>query len=82
MDRLLWGFLEHLVYHASSEHGTIVEIGWREHQAAHTLFAHPLFLHWKITLCIFHLCFLCLPFHPISHIDYGKREQKLTHSEA
>ena len=56
MDRLLWVFLEHLVYHASSEHGTLVEIGWRVHQAAHTLFAHPLLLHWKITLCIFHLC--------------------------
>ena len=72
MDRLLWVFLEHLVYHASSEHGTMVEIGRRVHQAAHTLFAYLLLLHWKITLCIFHLCF----------IDCGKRELKLTHSEA
>ena len=34
MDRLLWVFLEHLVYHVSSEHGTLVEIGWIVHQAA------------------------------------------------
>ena len=72
MDHLLWVFLEHLVYHASSEHGTLVEIGQRVHQAVHTLFAYPFLLQWKITLFIIHLCFL----------DCGKREQKLTHSEA